>query len=148
MPNKCFLKEERHGVIFCFFSVICHSSQTIDLTQQNIISSNNGSMFSFSIDQSSSPVDKHVLLRNGIKMQYFPCHAELCLAHWLPHVLSSHYPFTCSYPFVVKSPYFIYLIIWQRWKKYYHGRMKQLKCPLLSLFSFRWQKSLRCRKCK
>lgn len=144
MSSKCFLRQKRHGIIHCFFSVLCHSSQTIYLTQQNIISSNNGLIFSFWIDQSSSPFDRYILLRNDIKMQYFSCHAELCHAYWLPHILSIHYPFTWSYPFAVKPPYFIYLIIWQRWQKYYHGLMRQLKCPLLSSLSFRCRRLLPC----
>lgn len=148
MSNECFLRHKRHGVILCFLSVLCHSSQTIYLTEQNIVSSNNGPIFSFSIDQSSSPFDKHILLRNDIKMQYFSCHAELCHAYWVPHILHIHYPFTCAHPFAVKSPYLIYLIIWQRWKRYYHGLMRQLQCPLLSSFSFRWQKHLPCHKFK
>lgn len=140
MQNICFLRKKYHSIIYCFLSALCHSSQTIYLTQQNIISSNNGPIFSFSIDQSSSLFDKHILLRNDIKMQYFSCQAELCHAYWLLYILSIHYPFTWSHPFAVKSPHFIYLIIWQRWKKYYHGLMRQLKCPLLSSFSFRWKR--------
>lgn len=111
VSNKCFLRQRRHGIIYCFLSVLCHLPQTIYLTQQNIISSNNGPISSFSIDQSSSPFDKYIFLRNDIKMQYVPCYVELCHAYRLPHILSIHYPFTCSYPFAVKSPYFIYLII-------------------------------------
>lgn len=74
------------------------------------------------------------LLRNDTRMQYFSCQAELCHAYWLPHLLSIHYPFTGSRSLPVKLSYFIYLIIWQRWKKYYYGLMRQLKCPYCHIF--------------
>lgn len=125
-------------------SNLCHSSQTVYLTQQNIISSNNGLIFSFSIDQSSSPFDKHILLRNDFKMQFFLYWAVPCLL--TPSYSPYSLPFYLFSPFAVKLPNFIYLIIWQWWKKYYHEFMRQLKCPLMSSFSFRWQRHLPCHK--
>lgn len=126
-------------------SNLCHSSQTVYLTQQNIISSNNGLIFNFSIDQSSSsPFDKHILLRNDFKMQFFLYWAVPCLL--TPSYSPYSLPFYLFSPFAVKLPNFIYLIIWQWWKKYYHEFMRQLKCPLMSSFSFRWQRHLPCHK--
>lgn len=129
MTSECFLKQ-KHTVKSIVLSVLCHLSQTVYLTQQNIISSSNG--------QLASPFDKHILLGNDITMQYFSCHVEIRCAYWHP---------PCSLSFYLLSPFccqiaFIYLIIWQRRKKYYHRLMRQLKCPLLSPFLFRWQRQL------
>lgn len=65
--------------LLSFWSCVIH--HRLYLTQQNIILSNNGSIFSFSIDQLAYPFYKHILLGNDIKMQYFSCHAELRRAY-------------------------------------------------------------------
>lgn len=96
MASKCFLRQ-KHTVKSIVLSVLCHLSQTIYLTQQNIISSSNGQL-------------AYPHLTNTFYWgMTSKCSIFLVMLKYVvfTDILSIHYPFTYSHPFAVKSPLFI-----------------------------------------